>query len=150
MLRFLSEMPYLAVMDFDETHTRILECARGKILEALHEVSAIYVFGSFGTAYETTYSDLDLAVLSTETLDPVDLWHLSQEIAMEIGRDVEIIDMQKASTVFRFQVITTGLRIYCGDIKYCDALETSYLSMYLKLNEERADILGDKRDGSKK
>lgn len=128
-------------MKFNNNHSQILEYAKQQILNRASSVLAIYVFGSFGNPYETTSSDLDLAILSTTSLDSVELWTISQNIAIEIDRDVDLIDLQKASTVFRFQVITTGTRIYCKDEKKCDVQENFYISRYLHLNEERAEIL---------
>ena len=122
----------------------IFEKSIQAILKVFPHIYAIYVFGSFGTQYETAQSDLDLAVLSSETLDTVQLWQLAQEVAREIRRDVEIVDLKEASTVFKFQVLTTGKRIYCQDEKKCDCIENVYLSMYLRLNEERAGIIEDK------
>jgi len=125
-------------------HQQILERSQQHILTAFPQVIAIYVFGSFDTQYETTDSDVDLAVLANEPLDQVELWRLAQDIAIDIRRNVEIIDLKEASTVFRFQVITTGKRFYCSDPKKCDATENVYLSMYLRFNEERSEIIKDK------
>jgi predicted nucleotidyltransferase len=121
----------------------ILNKAQEKLLSTFPNLLAIYVFGSFGTQYEIDTSDLDLALISPTPLDPVQLWYLAQEIARKIDRDVDLVDLREASTVFRFQVITNGSRIYCRNKIDCDFLETSYISMYLRLNEERKEMIND-------
>ena len=47
-------------MQLDEEHRKIIDLAVKQIQERYPEVLAIYVFGSFGTEYETNESDLDL------------------------------------------------------------------------------------------
>lgn len=113
------------------------------IKEQYPDVWAIYLFGSFGTIYERSDSDLDLAVLCKQPLDALPLWELAQKIALRINRDVQVVDLRQASTVFQNEIIRNERRIYCCHPKACDALESLYLAMYLRLNEERKEILDD-------
>lgn len=127
-----------------------LQVAIDEILNAFPRAVAVYRFGSFGTQYQRKESDLDLAILISESVDSLKLWNLAQGIASKINTDVEIINLFDASTVFRHQIVTTGTRVYCSDTKKADSVENNYISMYLRLNEERADILKDytgSRDG---
>lgn len=107
------------------------------ILQSYPDVLSIYLFGSFGTAFETKESDVDIALLLPEKADSVALWEVSQKIAVEINRDVDLVDLRAASTVFQNQILSTGVRIYCKDEKQCDLFEHTCLSMYLRFNEER-------------
>lgn len=125
-------------MTFDSKHEAILTIAKTKILDKIPEVLAIYVFGSFGTKYERKDSDVDLAVLSNQKINAVALWNIAQEIAIEIDRDVDLIDITTASTIFRHQIVATGTRFFCKDIKRCDFIESIYISMYLKFKDDRA------------
>lgn len=120
---------------------QILQSCRQQILNHFPETLAIYVFGSFGEQYETSQSDVDLALLTFQNIDTVELWRFAQSIAIGINRDVDLIDLRNASSVFKFQVVTTGKRIYCKDEKQCDAIENVYISRYIHFNEERADII---------
>lgn len=111
------------------------------ILNALPEVAGIYLFGSTGTPFEKKESDLDLAVLTLITLSPMTLWELSQRIARTLKKEVDLINLRDTSTVFAFQIITTGKRIYCHNQLVCDEFEMITYSNYLRLNEERKEIL---------
>ncbi|MBN4066807.1 nucleotidyltransferase domain-containing protein [Simkania negevensis] len=133
-------------MDGQE-RSNILEKALEKIQSSLPQLVGVYLFGSFGTEYQSVESDLDLAILSKEKLDDLLLWDLAQQTAVMIQRDVEIVDLAKASTVFRFQVFMEGERIACQDHLYCDHFENASLSMYLWLNEERKGIIEDRMHG---
>jgi len=107
------------------------------------DIWAIYLFGSFDTPYERVDSDLDLAILLDRTVDALALWELSQNIATLLNIDVQLIDLRQASTVFQNEIIRDERRIYCSHPKECNELESIYLAMYLRLNEERKEILDD-------
>ena len=119
----------------------LLQACERHLIGKFPDLLAIYLFGSYSTPYETKESDIDLALITTKPLDSVILWNTAQQIAIEMNRDVDLIDLKEASTVFRYQVLTTGMRMYCTDPKECDAIENSYLSMYLRFQEERHDII---------
>jgi predicted nucleotidyltransferase len=105
------------------------------------EVVGIYFFGSAARGWENPESDLDLAVLADKPLDVVVLWQVSQKIATQIGREVDLIDLRLASLIMRHQVFTTGRRIYCREKFQCDLFETTSLAMYLDFNENRKELL---------
>jgi uncharacterized protein len=109
----------------------------------LEGLLAIYQFGSFGTAYERPDSDIDLAVLAKQALEPILLWNLAQEVSAELHQDVDLLDLRSVSTVMRAQVIAYGQRLYCKDTLTCDLFEVMAYSSYARLNESRRDILED-------
>ncbi len=125
-------------MDFDAQHTKILGVAKEKIINSFPDALAIYVFGSFGTKYEHKESDVDLAILAPTSIDSYTLWNLAQEIAIEIDRDVDLIDLKSASTVFQHVIISSGTRFYTKDATRCAFFENSTSSMYLRFKDDRA------------
>jgi hypothetical protein len=66
---------------------------------------------------------------------------LAQELAGKINIDIDLIDLNKASTVFQGQIVSTGKVIYCIDEKKRMDYEMKTLKMYAKLNEERKSII---------
>lgn len=111
------------------------------ITASLPDVAAIYCFGSHGSAYERSDSDVDLAILGRGLFDPVATWDLSQDLAVRLRREVDLIDLAGASTVLQAQIVSGGERLFCADPGYCDSYEAYILSAYARLNEERKDIL---------
>ena len=109
----------------------------------VRNVIAIYIFGSFAANEMHKESDIDIAVLALDKLDNLQRWHISQELAVLLQQDVDLIDLKQASTVLRFQIISTGKKIYCSDPKKCDEFEDLTYSFYIRLNEERKEILDD-------
>lgn len=120
-----------------------IQIAIEEITKQYQDVWAIYLFGSFDTEYQRPDSDLDLAIIADGLADAFALWELAQRIAMKIHRNVDIADLRQASTVFQNEVIRQERRIFCNKPKECDALESRYLAMYLRLNEERKEIIQD-------
>ena len=118
-----------------------VEYAIQTIVEALPDVAGIYIFGSAGTNFEKKDSDIDLAILTISPILPAFLWDLSQIIAVHLSKDVDLINLKDASTVFCFQIISTGKRVYCRDQAICDEFEMLAYSSYLRLNEERKEII---------
>lgn len=121
------------------------DCLTSSILTALPDCQAIYLFGSWGTDAQRPESDIDLAVLPSQPIDPVHRWELAQTLASAVGRDVDLVDLLSASTVLRMQVVAHGERLYCADIDTVEKFENSVFSTYAKLNEERREILADVR-----
>jgi uncharacterized protein len=119
---------------------------------ALPNAIAVYQFGSAGTPYERHDSDADFAVLTNApdpTLTPERLWDLAQQLAIHLGKDVDLVDLRAASTVMRIQVIAHGKRLWCSDMYACEVFEDFVFSSYARLNEERKGILEDiRRRGS--
>lgn len=115
------------------------------LAEDVPDLIAIYQFGSAGTAAMRAESDVDLAFLAGRAADPVATWDLAQTLARTLGRDVDLIDLRRASTVMRAQIVSTGTRMLCHDAARCDAFEAYVLSDYARLNEERRGILDDVR-----
>lgn len=112
---------------------------------AIPDSQAIYRFGSWGSAAERPDSDIDLAVLPLTPLDPVQRWELAQKLASLARRDVDLVDLLRASTVLRMQVVANGQRLYTANVNEVEQFEDTVFSSYVRLNEERRGILDDVR-----
>ncbi len=113
------------------------------LASALPDLLAVYRFGSHGSPSERNDSDIDLAILGRRQFDGTQVWKLSQDLAIKLGREVDLVDLATASTVLGAQIVTAGTRLFCVDHNYCDSREDYILSAYARLNEERRGILSD-------
>lgn len=86
-------------------------------------------------------SDIDLAILSDKTLSELDRFELAQELAIQLHRDVDLVDLRSASTVMRMQVLSTGTCLTTEDERARREFEMYAYSDYARLNEERREIL---------
>jgi len=111
------------------------------IREAVPDVVAVYLFGSTARGEASARSDLDLALLGRRPLDPVMRWELQQHLAVAAGRDVDLVDLRAASSVFRVQVLRDGQVLLDRDPNARALFEATALSSYARLNEERREII---------
>ncbi len=114
-----------------------------EIHAAVPGVLAIYRFGTWGTRNERAQSDIDLAILASEPLAATTRWQLAQHLAGIAKRDVDLVDLRKASTVMAAQIIAKGVRLCCSDENACAQFEDFVYASYARLNEERRAILND-------
>ncbi len=109
--------------------------------DALTQLIAVYRFGSTASAQEHAESDLDIAVLAGDPIDAVARFELQERLAAAVGRDVDLVDLRRASTVMAMQVISTGVPLAVFDPAAQEAFEDLTYSAYARLNEERREIL---------
>lgn len=106
------------------------------------DIIAIYLFGSTGTKYETSESDIDIALLMPKKIKSTDRLHLINALISALHKDkIDLIDLKNAPTVLKFQIIMNGQKIHCTDNYRTDSFEMYVFSDYIRLNEERHEIL---------
>ncbi|HLQ71905.1 MAG TPA: nucleotidyltransferase domain-containing protein [Bacillota bacterium] len=101
----------------------------------------IILFGSSATNRYRKSSDIDLAFLASKSISAYDLFMIGQEIANSLDRDVDLIDLNKASTVMQMEIIYHGKVLYSTDEMKRKEFEMKVFKMYTKLNEERQVVL---------
>ncbi|MED1203591.1 type VII toxin-antitoxin system MntA family adenylyltransferase antitoxin [Heyndrickxia acidicola] len=121
--------------------TEVAQKIKAFLIDKLNPAFLI-VFGS--QAKETAHknSDMDVAFyLENRSVSSYDVFLLAQELADIIKMDVDLIDLKKASTVFKAQIYSYGKVLYARDLHLLRLKQMIALSMYAKLNEERQPIL---------
>ena len=111
------------------------------IREGVPDLVALYEFGSSARGEVRRDSDLDLAFLARLALPSLARWELQERLAVELGRDVDLVDLRTASAVLKAQVITTGSILVDVDASERHRFEMYSLSDYARLNEERRPVL---------
>ncbi len=117
-----------------------LEKAIGFLVEHF-SAYAVYLFGSASRDSMRTDSDVDLAFSSFNDADALSCFEAAQVLADILGRDVDLVNLKNASTVFRMQVLATGQRIYCSETTRVMREEMIAYKSYAMLNEERKEII---------
>ncbi|MEB1805968.1 MAG: nucleotidyltransferase domain-containing protein [Bacillaceae bacterium] len=119
-----------------------------KLVDHLNPV-LIYIFGSFAKGTQTEKSDIDIAFLSKTKLTHYERFMLAQQLADIVKREVDLVDLEQASTVFQAQIVGYGKLMYCSDERTRQEFEMLTLKKYAKLNEERKPIIDQiKESGS--
>jgi predicted nucleotidyltransferase len=111
------------------------------IREFVPETVAVYRFGSTVAARTHRESDIDLAVLAKAALDPTLRFDVQRQLASRLQRDVDLVDLQRATTVMRIQIVARGTLLAASDPQEKDRFEMLAYSAYARLNEERAPVL---------
>ncbi|WP_035165334.1 type VII toxin-antitoxin system MntA family adenylyltransferase antitoxin [Caloranaerobacter azorensis] len=101
----------------------------------------IVIFGSAAKKRLRKDSDVDIAFLSDKYFDDYEIFMISQELADVLNRDVDLIDLNKATTVLKAQIIGNGKIIYSKNDRKVSEYRIRALKEYCLLNEERQVIL---------
>lgn len=112
-----------------------------EFLQRTVEPYLIILFGSAARNRLRPDSDIDLAFLSDLEFSDYDNMIHAGELADLIGRNVDLIDLNKASTVFKAQIIGKGKVIYSRDELRRKIFAMESLKEYAILNEERQCVL---------
>lgn len=115
----------------------------GILKKGIPDLISVYCFGSSLQGYETFESDLDIAYLSDGQITNIKRWAIQEEIASLLKRDVDLIVLKTATDVMRFQIISTGVRVFVKNERKAEQFEDLVYCLYLDLNEQRKEILED-------
>ena len=111
------------------------------IRKAVPGLIALYQFGSQAKGTARPASDIDLAILSREPMPNLRRFELAQELATQLHRDVDLVDLRTASAVMKMQVLSTGACLDSQDESARREFEMYAYSDYARLNEERREIV---------
>lgn len=111
------------------------------IHKAVPGLIALYRFGSQAKGIARPASDIDLAILSREPMPNLRRFELAQELATQLHRDVDLVDLRTASAVMKMQVLSTGTCLVSQDESARREFEMYAYSDYARLNEERHEIV---------
>jgi len=123
-------------MNLDEIEKKIK-----KILTNNLSPKLIYIFGSMITNRVRNDSDIDIAILTDKQIDEYQLYMISQQLADDLKREVDIVDLKRASTVFKAEILRNGKLIYNSDNQEKMHFQLGVLRDYVFLNERRREII---------
>ena len=127
----------------------LLEQARTRILAAIPDAVAVYAFGSAVTDSRGPDSDLDLAVLGRRPLPAKALYDLARLLEVDLGLDVDLVDLMTAPTVLRYEVITRGRRLHCAEKDVAVEFEGRSLAEYGRFLEDFAPLFDKIRESGR-
>ena len=127
-------------MEHERIHVQF-ETAIRHIETSIPGLIALYSFGSQSRGTARPDSDVDLAVLASTPIPELRRFALVQELAVHLHRDVDLVDLRKASTVMRMQVLSTGVCLKAPDELVRQEFEMYVYADYARLNEERREVV---------
>lgn len=121
----------------------------GLVERELPGVVVAYLFGSTAEGTAHAESDVDIAVLCGGPVPAELFWAAKERLEESLRRSVDLIDLHRAPTVLRMQVVTKGRVILVRDQAVRTRFEDLVFASYARLNEERKEIVAQVlRDGS--
>ncbi len=78
-------------------------------------VEGIYLYGSIARGEGRADSDLDIAVMQLRPVEATEALRLRTELGVLFVRDVDILDLRRASTEIACQVVGSGKCLYGKD-----------------------------------
>jgi len=113
------------------------------VREELPDVPTVYLLGSRAAGNERPDSDLDLAVVLNGCADPIYLWEAGENIASRLDVDVDLVDLLAADTVLKYQIVSSGRRLFTVDLLEAERYEIFILNDMMELDEARAPLIAD-------
>ncbi len=115
------------------------------ILAFYPNIEAIYLFGTYQTEDEWPESDVDIALLfppgPAKLIRDLPFGDCCIVLTDVLKKDIDLVNLRIVHTVLQHEIIQTGRIIYMKDEYTIDLFEMIVMSLYQKLNEERAGIL---------
>lgn len=108
---------------------------------------AIVLFGSYARGTQTKESDIDIAVKTNKELNSQEQFELVQELEEMLQKDVDFVNLDKITDVFRYEILMNGKTLYCKDSFKFDMYKLDMYREYLELNESRKDIIERVKNG---
>ena len=111
-----------------------IQAAIDQVLACHPSIVVAILFGSLAAGKSRHDSDLDLAVTSTTPLDPQIRIQLIEELAVALGRPVDLIDLAQTHGPLLQQILAKGRLLLCTD-------RTRYADLLLRVVYEEADVM---------
>lgn len=113
------------------------------ISDRLPLTTAIYLYGSVVTEMFRADSDVDIAVLILEPLTVDDVIYFKNNLGLLLRRDIDLLDMRRASVEMAFSVLRSSIQIFSADLLLVGLYETALMSMWSDLQIDRREIVED-------
>lgn len=101
---------YYFVVTIEELTSRLT-----RALQTRPEVRLAFLFGSSVSRGVSTARDIDIAVAFTRSLTLLEQGALASQLEQVIEREVDLIDLDQASTLLRWEIVRGGIPLFSRD-----------------------------------
>lgn len=117
------------------------------ILREKTDCDVIILFGSYARGTKTKESDIDVAFRTKKEISKQEQFDIKQELEEILKIDVDLVNLDDITDVFRYEILMNGETIYCKDNFKFDMYKLDMFREYLELNESRKDIIERVKNG---
>jgi predicted nucleotidyltransferase len=115
-----------------------------RVLERYPHIRLAILFGSFATGRIRPDSDLDVAVDAGRPITVDEKMKLIEDLAIEIGRPIDLIDLHTAGEPLLGRIVTRGRRLIGDDTRYAEWIR-KHLFEKADFMPYRSRILAERR-----
>ena len=122
-----------------------------RVLDAEHSVVAAYLFGSYGTGWFNSESDIDIGILLGQHPHsdmPDFLFDLRYRLEEAAKREVDLVCLGSVSPILGMQVLRHGRKIQEKDRRVAEEFFVRTVESYADLKLVRREIEARVLDGS--
>jgi uncharacterized protein len=112
--------------------------AAAALLDERFGLDALYLYGSEAAERARVDSDVDFAILARRRITAPERLALASELAVLLGRDVDLVVLDEVSPILRMQVLRNGRRVFASAPTRAAELEARSFSEYADLKRVRA------------
>lgn len=128
--------------DFNVNLEKVITLLKEKL-----DCDAIVLFGSYARGTQTQESDIDIAFKTKKEINSETQFELMQELEEILKIDVDLINLDKITDVFRYEILMNGETLYCKNSFKFDMYKLDMFREYLEFNESRKSIVERVKNG---
>lgn len=128
--------------DFEKKLEKLIIFLKEKL-----DCEAIVLFGSYARGTQNEESDIDIAFKTDKNINAQEQFEIVQELEEILKKDVDLVNLDNITDVFRYEILMNGNTIYCRDSFKFDMYKLDMYREYLELNESRKSIIERVKNG---
>lgn len=117
------------------------------LLKLKFDCEVIVLFGSYVRNTQREDSDIDIAIKSKRAISKIDIFDMTQDLERITKKDIDLVDLNQITDVFRYEILMNGETLYCEDDVQFDLYKLDMFREYLELNESRKYIVNRVKEG---
>jgi len=105
-------------------------------------IKAVFVYGSFASGGVKKSSDIDVAILTEEDdiITFMDKSRMSLELEEITNRTIDLVSLNKVSSILQMQVLKKGKLLFCSDKALLTQFQVRVVREYIDLKRIRKPI----------
>lgn len=109
---------------------------------------AIILFGSYSRNTQNRDSDIDIAIIATNT-EKKDIFYGKQNLENLIMKDIDLVNIEDKdiSDGIKYEILMNGIVLYCSNEYELELYKLKVFREYLELNESRQGIIDRIKQG---
>lgn len=106
-----------------------------------YDIECIVIFGSYVRESQTPQSDIDIAIKIKGGITKKELNDISKQLEEIIKKEVDLIDLDNANSILKYEILYSGMPIYIKNEYYYDLYVIDACNEFLEVNEDRESII---------